>query len=656
MGKQNAGEPNRENELEGAFFRAGFSPTEGGMNELYIQNDPSGMNWVKEGNVFFRPVFDRPDEAQNRFAGLGGQMTGSVWCARYRSRDLSVEITYRMEKNGFLTAEICYTNESSQDLYFYKGLLGLTLPFCDSYCDADTCMEARCHTHIWCGGSTGYVLALKMGESPHNVGVVLKEGFLECYSQIGVRTNDRGVFLLHPALPSLKPQESRRLSFQFFVCEGKEDFYGKLSGNFDLLLVSAKRYTVYENEPICFQVNRPDARVYCGTQEIPVNDGRVEFAAAAPGICDFRMDAGEKRTWARFFVASPLESLFDSRAFYLIRNQQCTDPESPRYGAYLIYDEQEQRMYCNAAFPDHNALRERVGSAIFLVKYARRHPDSKILQSLRQYEGFLRRQAIDLETGDVFNQEGREDSSRLYNFYWYAWFYLEYYELLKEKEFLDIALRILRRYYERGGIRHYPNAAMPYRFIRVLSDCGREEQAGELGTLLLQHAGQIMQNGTSYPKHEVDYEQSIVAPACMLLLDAYRYSGQKQYLTAAKEHIRILCRFEGEQPDCRQNGIAIRYWDDFWFGKNQRMGDVFPHYWSVLSGGVYVEYGELTGNLYWVERGKNIIRNNLILFGASGNASCACVYPWKVNGSKGEFLDPWANDQDFALCYAMDYL
>ena len=47
------------------------------------------------------------------------------------------------------------------------------------------------------------------------------------------------------------------------------------------------------------------------------------------------------------------------------------------------------------------------------------------------------------------------------------------------------------------------------------------------------------------------------------------------------------------------------------------------------------------------------IRNCLCLFMPDGSASCAYVYPYSVNGAKGEFFDDWANDQDFALYYAV---
>ena len=51
------------------------------------------------------------------------------------------------------------------------------------------------------------------------------------------------------------------------------------------------------------------------------------------------------------------------------------------------------------------------------------------------------------------------------------------------------------------------------------------------------------------------------------------------------------------------------------------------------------------------ERAENIVRYNLCLFFEDGNASCAYIYPNKVNGVKGGFYDPYANDQDWALVY-----
>ena len=49
------------------------------------------------------------------------------------------------------------------------------------------------------------------------------------------------------------------------------------------------------------------------------------------------------------------------------------------------------------------------------------------------------------------------------------------------------------------------------------------------------------------------------------------------------------------------------------------------------------------------------LRGCMNLFFADGMASCAMVYPDTVNGKKTHYYDPWANDQDWALYYAVKW-
>lgn len=78
-----------------------------------------------------------------------------------------------------------------------------------------------------------------------------------------------------------------------------------------------------------------------------------------------------------------------------------------------------------------------------------------------------------------------------------------------------------------------------------------------------------------------------------------------------------------------------------------------PHYWSVLSGYCNYLHGVVTGEEDSISYGLECIQNNLMLFNEKGEGSCAYVYPYEVNGMKGEFFDELANDQDFALYYLL---
>lgn len=153
-----------------------------------------------------------------------------------------------------------------------------------------------------------------------------------------------------------------------------------------------------------------------------------------------------------------------------------------------------------------------------------------------------------------------------------------------------------------------------------------ETEREELLALYREHADRMCERDICYPASEVNYEQSIVAPAADILLSVYALTGDAKYLKAAERQIRILELFNGMQPDYHLHEVAVRHWDGYWFGKKRYFGDTFPHYWSALTGNVFELYGRITGN-------------------------SAYLYPFQVNGREGEFYDAYANDQDWGLYF-----
>ena len=182
------------------------------------------------------------------------------------------------------------------------------------------------------------------------------------------------------------------------------------------------------------------------------------------------------------------------------------------------------------------------------------------------------------------------------------------------------------------------------------------EEADSLVALYKTHVDNMVKIGTNYPPHEVNYEQTIVTPGATFISQFVRISGENDYIGDAKKQIEVLARFNGHQPDYHMYETAIRHWDDYWFGKSRLYGDTFPHYWSSLSGLAFLNYYKISGDEVYLKKAEDNIRNCLCLFFKDGSASCAYVYPYSVNGQKGEFFDEWANDQDFALYYAVKYL
>ena len=163
-----------------------------------------------------------------------------------------------------------------------------------------------------------------------------------------------------------------------------------------------------------------------------------------------------------------------------------------------------------------------------------------------------------------------------------------------------------------------------------------QDEARELRELFAGHADRIAERGTAYPSSEVNYEQSIVAPAAAVLLDVYRITGKERYLCEAERQIAVLELFNGIQPDYHLCENAIRHWDGYWFGKYKLYGDTFPHYWSALTGEVFAAYGLTTGKKEYVKRAEDSRRGVLPLIFSDGTASCAYVYPCRVNGQEND--------------------
>ena len=259
------------------------------------------------------------------------------------------------------------------------------------------------------------------------------------------------------------------------------------------------------------------------------------------------------------------------------------------------------------------------------------------------------------EDGTVRGDSGRTLKPRLYNFPWFARFLLDQGDV-------DRAVLIMDRYYALGGDHFlgFELGSIMSDLHQRLTESGRGEEAARLGRRVTGHATNFLNHGDDLPAHEVNYEQSIVAPLLDLLLSARRIDPGAVPADELDRRLRWLTAFAADQPDVRLRHVPIRHWDGYWFGGLRLWGDVFPHYWSILSAAVYLDWPEDLAEPQRIAElrsaGYAILRSNLISFNPDGSASCAFVYPSCVNGRPAYVADPLANDQDWALVYAMRYL
>ena len=661
--------------MKNELFQIEFDSQSGGISSLILNSDVHRMNFVKESYHLNQPKIVRRAHTLSitdlKLVSFHENLNTAS--ARYKATGMELSTQYSFTKEGCLRVTNRLRSTADQEWFLQKGEFGMLMPFADEYPNAKECMTNRCHTHIWTGlEGASYICCLKMGNERDNLGVLVTKGGWESYSQLDVKSNNRGVFLLHPDLKILAPKEEYILEYEIFPCTGVLDFKEKCRAYENYVEVSARQYTLFLGEELVVEIDNPQKQelsvtmFYDGKEEgVPFaceNDGRkltVKYLPKKEGEYQIFVKRKQWETYLTCLVVPPLKKLLEKRIRFIVNHQQYHREGSALDGAYLVYDNEEKRCFYNEAWPDLNGARERVGMGILIASYLQENYDEKIYQSLIEYEAFIRREIYEDQTGQIYDDIGRNEKNvRLYNFLWVAHFYTELFYLTHEEKYLQDVYKIVCCYYRLGGEHHYPNAVSVLEFLDLMKKQGKMKEYDEIWKLFSNHIEHIMENGCEYPKHEVNYEQTIVSPAVALLLDACAFEQNENVSlrTVMETHLHRLERFDGFAPHYKLNTVAIRFWDDFWFGKKRLFGDTFPHYWSCLSAVNYCRYDEIFHSPSYRYRGEKGLRNCLCLFFKDGSASCASLFPYRSNQRECVEYDAYANDQDFALYYAWKYL
>lgn len=602
------------------------------MNSFIFEKDPYQMDWFREDCEYAKIIC--PDE-------------------------LAYNVEHKREGDLVRTA-VTFTNHTGKPVFTAVDTIGIYFPLNDRYENSEVCRTSRCHTHLFCGGDISYIMALRMGGKAPHFGMVLTKGSLDSYSierDFSRMSNDRGIFILHPSPVELEAKESFVLEWTLFPHKGKDDFYQKLGECRRFVDVRARQYVMYEKEQnkITVQTSFEARKVQVNGKEIRCENGlyELEYTPDSSGEKIFCITVDDIKTTLRILVLPQLEQFARKRCQFVTENQQYFGKCEHLRGAYLPYDNEEQHLFYSDQY-DYNGGRERVGMGLLMIKYLQRHKDPALEESLRQYIEYVMRELVDVHTGEVFNDIKMDNSyERLYNCPWYATLFVELYFLLSKKEYLVYALRILQMFYQKGGTKHYSIELPVLSLCKALEAENMMEEKREISKLFVAHADFIAQTGTAYPAHEVNYEQSIVAPAANILFQVYLLTKEEKYLSAGEEQLEILEMFNGRQPDYHLYETAVRHWDGYWFGKRKLYGDTYPHYWSGLTGNIYLLYAAVTGNQKYMQKAEHSLRGVLSLIHEDGTASCAYVYPHKVNGVLADFADPMANDQDWGLYFML---
>ncbi len=669
--------------MASAAFRVEVDRHTGGILSIVHPSDPAAMSWVgAPPNALWQP---RGSLWGLGFADLGGVRMHRVrWgepasIERHGPADLTIlyrlddlDLTVRRTLSGdTLNERYTFTNTGREPLALRKSrgpaALAIYTPCNDHYTTPADVLEHRAHAHIWAGGAASWIAMLRMGGRAPHLGLVLTEGALDGYSiedrDLVTLSNTRGTILLHPVIDTLAPGESAAIGWTLFWHDGWDRFRSEaMKHSAQMVAIESSAWTTVPGERSTLRFSGQ-----LGPSPSLAVNGRSVALTRAGAIWTADLPAGEPgertaeltyrdglKTEAKLNGVPGLRALVEERVRFITRRQQWLRDGDPWDGAYLLFDNDADAPVRWERSNDRGPGQERLAMSVLVARWLGRDgaTDPAMKASLDKCYTFVMRE-LQRADGFVLPSPGLT-IKRLYNWPWAVQLHLAMSRLEKGGDALDRAVTTVDSFYREGGADAYVLGLPIADMLRELEAAGMQAGHDRLLSLFAGHGRRIIERGTRYPPHEVNFEQSIVAPAANILLELHAATGERKWLDAARPHVAMLDLFEGKQPDHRLHGISIRHWDGYWFGKARMWGDTFTHYWSSLNALAWWRMGQATGDTDWTERARVTLRNNLSLFNADGSASCAFVYPATVNGQPGRFADAYANDQDWALVHALD--
>lgn len=564
-----------------------------------------------------------------------------------------VSLTVRRDHGESLTEHFTFTNTSS-DSISVTGL-GIQVPFADLYDDSETSLNTAVHAHVFTGGSWSWVLAQPMSGRGRLLGLTTVEGELWSYSvesrNIQTGSNVRGHLVLNvtdfarnPASFGGQPKIVLEAG-QNYKLAWKLAWYDDVQ-NFIASTNAPARFSSYSAEvgsPITLETTViPDVSSNVSVR----GQGPYQITSNTHGI--YNVNVGQARTSVLFH--DPLKTVATSRCAYALRHQVARDRAGLLAHAFVPVDTKILLTQTTNGWSDWTDGSERIAMPLLLQLCAMRGWIEEP-EELERWSHFARKHLLDDTLAPSRGSQDRWSGHRLYDTPWLAQFYNDRYRLHGRSDDLEVAGGILERAFELGMAK-FLAISLSETMVAVMGSlrlANKHDRANKFKDMLLSCARSFADAGTKLPKHEVNYEQSMVGPLLNLFIDAYRLSQEEVFLTALRRTIPWLLAFSGPQPHARLNGVAIRHWDGFWFGTHRMWGDVWPHYWSTITSTALLRLPRALRTPGTDDIASATLKANMSNYRADGSATCAFTMPSTVDGRPAHCEDPQANDQDWHL-------
>jgi hypothetical protein len=488
------------------------------------------------------------------------------------------------------TERYSFSNVGNQtvDITSYGGTgLAIYTPFNDHYTNSSDVYENRAHTHVWAsGGTSAWVKQIRMGGRGPHLGMIVTEGSLVGYSiesrEEITQSDTRGVFVVHPDISNIDPNTTSSVSWTMFWHNDWTDFFnhcGSISNQF--VHFNASTLTSFPGEKVDILVSGavgPNHTLGDGHVSIPLTKQGSSYLAsfATSQLGEHRLylqdkDFQNQNTSVIVNVVPRFQDIIANRTHFIAKNQQI-DPSSNATigGAYVPYDNQINAVVTFDPFADRNAARERIGMGVLISRWLYNRPDELLHTSLDTYYNYICNK-LQNSSGYVFDGPlgSGDQNKRLYNWPWVMQLHLRIYALgwhgpsrpTDAGTPLQRFMRTVESFYANNGTNFYAIGIPVLESLRILNTSSTKAEYNRLMELFTAHATQYKENGIHYPSSEVNFEQSIVAPAAIFLLEMHRATGNLTWLEAAIPHLNLLELFGGQQPDYHLRDVAIRHWD-----------------------------------------------------------------------------------------------
>ncbi|MBQ8388701.1 MAG: hypothetical protein IJX46_07230 [Clostridia bacterium] len=657
------------------------STESGNIIGIRVLGDTSGMDWVLENSEWGQV---------ERFGTQSVTLEGGrlITVARHESGKLGLTVE-RFVEDGKYTEVYRVKNLIDLDCFVTPDDFGIFFPFDCKMIRANITEQfvKKCTAHVWCGENTSWIYGAKIGGKPPYLVAHLTEGSMSEYSihrdlsMTRSCSDYRGIILMNPAPASILAGEEAIYKFVYEATDKHPRDY--LREETDAICIESDKFSVFEGEPTVLDVycrrGVEGLTAVCGREALPTETvspthARVTFASDKIGEYTVRVSTGGKTTVARINVLLPLGELLERRAHFIAEKQQYHKAGSPLDGAYLVYDRDLESVHYDG-WTDCNSCRERVVMGIIVAKQLQRKFDQGLYDSLMKYIEFIEREIFNTET--MFVEGGLRKYGlprRGYNEPWISLLYRELYEVTHDNRHLDYSARVLIEFFKFWGVLYGGCCVEPNETAVILRRNGMNEYADALDTYAKDHADVLLRNryeATGYT--ETGYEHETPNGRGFALFNHYTVSKDEKYLDLAHDNVVSASSFYAFQPDFHFNRISVRHWDCYWFGKRKIYGDTMPHYWSARAAKMYNAMDIALGTDHSVLI-RQILLGNLCLYREDGFASNNYLAPYVVNdfvpegkltGSthtevrgrfRGKEKDAFANDQDWALYYAIRIL